>query len=826
MAERELAIILRARDLASKTIRGVKKELGGVGKEAKKGFGTAAGNVAKLGTAVAGISLAGIAGSIKVAADFESQLNTINTVARRTPAELDKIGDSIRGIAKSTGAPLDELTQGFYDLVSAGVDASQAITVLKSANTLAIGGLATSAETVDLLTTALNTYGVSAKKQGSESQRFADIFAKSIERGKVTAAELAASFAKVGPIAASNKIEIEELAAGYAQLTAKGVPAAEAATQMAAAMIALQRRTGPLEKLEKQTKKSYLAIAGQKGLVFAMEQLRKDADKAGVPLIDLLGRVEGLQFALNTTGPEFANYNKNLAAMGDAAGTAAGQMGERQKGLNAQLAKLKALAIDAGITIGEKLLPKITPLAEKAVAFLNTHQADIDKFGDKIAGAFDKAAAFAQKIPWDAVGRGLETAASWAGKLMDVFLKLPPEAQATIVALAGLNKLSGGAVTGIVSELGKGLIKGVLGMTAGVVNITAGVVNGGGGVPGVPGAAPGGGKGGVVGAGLKAILPVAVVGIAAEAAASLAGVTREAPNREINNEGNIVRSVTDVGQKIANLQAAEKQLAERAAGGDTFAAKQLVAVRAELAKAQGLDTQQAAHLAESIGTFSSQQAAHFAELNSTFRGVELAASLGSAAATTALAAGFREMVANLKTANTPAAISAAVKEAVAVTVTQGRGNAGNTKTVLEALKAQLKNTHDPVLKAELRSAIGKVERKLQGREWAQAQINKADQILKSNEGTKQKITELQAIERSLKDHGLPKAAAQIRAKIDEAKGAQVGASLAAGIKAATAITNKDLSVTTTFAPIIKTYVSVRETINTRTTYRQYQKTAS
>lgn len=727
MAERELAIILRARDLASKTIRGVKKELGGVGKEAKRGFGSAAGNVAKLGTAVAGVSLAGIAGSIKVAADFESQLNTINTVARKTPAELDKIGDAIRGIAKSTGAPLEELTQGFYDLVSAGVDASQAVTVLTSANTLAIGGLATSAETVDLLTTALNTYGVSAKKQGAESQRFADIFAKSIERGKVTAAELAASFAKVGPIAAANKIEIEELAAGYAQLTAKGVPAAEAATQMAAAMIALQRRTGPLEKLEKQTKKSYLAIAGQKGLVVAMEQLRKDADKAGVPLIELLGRVEGLQFVLNTTGPEFANYNKSLAAMGDAAGTAAGQMGERQKGLNAQIAKLKAIAIDAGITIGEKLLPKITPLAEKAVAFLNTHQADIDKFGDKIAGAFDKAAAFAQKIPWGAIGSGLETAASWAGKLMDVFLKLPPEAQATIVALAGLNKLSGGAVTGIVGELGKGLIKGVLGMNAGVVNINAAVVNGGG-VPGVPGAAPGGGKGGVIGAGLKAILPVAIVGIAAEAAASLAGVTRDAPNREINEEGNIVRSVTDVGQKITNLQAAERQLAERAAGGDTFAAKQLVAVRAELAKAQGIANQQ---LSVQNAT---RDAAYRTKDDLT------AAALREIAATNAV----RDRIESAKIANTTAA-------------------------------------------AKIAATTASVRDRVEGA----------------------RIASITA--------GAKTAAAAARAG-DIAK--------AGGLAAAAAIRAKDLSVTTTFAPIIKTAVSIRENIYVQTTYKQYQKTAS
>ena len=45
----------------------------------------------------------------------------------------------------------------------------------------------------------------------------------------------------------------------------------------------------------------------------------------------------------------------------------------------------------------------------------------------------------------------------------------------------GLNKLTGGALGSIVTELGKGLIKGVLGMTAGVVHIKAGTVTGAGG---------------------------------------------------------------------------------------------------------------------------------------------------------------------------------------------------------------------------------------------------------------------------------------------------------------------------------------------------------
>lgn len=510
MAETKLSILVQALGAAkaAKDLKGVDKAVSNIGARAGKGIRETGSNLKSLGIIAGGVVATGLVASVKAAADFESQLNTINTIARQTPEGLDAIGDAIRKIARDTGTPLEDLTQGYYDLLSAGIKAADATNVLEAANTLAIGGLSTSAEAVDLLTTAINVYGGDASK----AAQFTDEFAKAIERGKVTAAELAASYAQVAPLAKEMGVENAELAAGFARLTASGTPAAEAATQMASALTALLKKTPDLEKLEKATGKNYAALAGSKGLNAALEQMRVDAEKAGVELVDLVGRKEALLYILQSTGPNLRAYNEDLAAMGDAAGTAAGQMAERQKGLNFQLGRLKALAKDAGITIGNALLPKLTPLAERAVLFLTTHEADIERFGEKIAGGFDKAVQFAEKIPWAQVGAGLQVAAEWAGKLMDVFLTLPPEVQTTLIALAGLNKLSGGAVAGIVGELGKGLIKGVLGMNAAVVNINAGVVNGVGGKPGIGApASVGGAAGGFLAPGLIAASAAAAV---------------------------------------------------------------------------------------------------------------------------------------------------------------------------------------------------------------------------------------------------------------------------------------------------------------------------
>jgi TP901 family phage tail tape measure protein len=558
MAEKELAILITARDLASKTIGKVSKQVGGLGKMSRtagKGLQSLAGNLAKLGTVAAAgaISLGVVA--LKAAGDFEAQMNTINTVAGLTVDQLGAVGKGIRQLARDSGADLADLTAAYYDLVSAGISAADAQGVLTAANTLAIGGLGTTKETIDLLTTAINSYGLKA----SDAGQIADQFAQAIAAGKVTAADLAASFAQVGSIAASSGIGINELAAGYAQLTAKGVPATEAATQMRAGILALLKPSDELNGLQKKTGINFAKLAKDKGMVVAFERMRVEAKKAGVPLVDLAGRVEAYNMILATTGTNLEGYKKNLDAVNKSEGVAERQARERQKGLNFQLARIKALARDAAITIGSKLLPKITPIIEKLAQFIDDHQADIERFGDALARGFEGAATWAARLPWDSITTGLQAGAGFAKTMVEMFANMPPEAMGAILALGGLNKLTGGAVGSIIGQLGSGLIKGVLGLNAGVVNAKAGVVNviGGAGVPGggLPGAIPKVAGLGVIGAGLTIGAGAAIGGVAIDQYLQAAG----GADAIAAQTGEFVKTAT-----LAQLEAARQSVGEAA----------------------------------------------------------------------------------------------------------------------------------------------------------------------------------------------------------------------------------------------------------------------
>jgi hypothetical protein len=127
--------------------------------------------------------------------------------------------------------------------------------------------------------------------------------------------------------------------------------------------------------------------------------------------------------------------------------------------------------------------------------------------GTSLAGGLEKVIDFATGLPWQQIGDAFKIMGTGSKALFDAFTSLPPWVQTAVLTAWGTNKITGGLVT----ELGKGLIKGVLGMTAGVVNAKAGVVNVQGAV--APGARAGAGGGTVVaGGGLGLLGKVFLVG--------------------------------------------------------------------------------------------------------------------------------------------------------------------------------------------------------------------------------------------------------------------------------------------------------------------------
>ena len=303
-------------------------------------------------------------------------------------------------------------------------------------------------------------------------------------------------------------------------LVSFGDISAESLQQAMEVAVDLAPRFGDVESAAESLAKSLVdpttATRILKTAGIALTKTEKDKVKA---LVDSGKKAEAQAFLLD----KLTASTKGLAA--------ASQGPYRQS-----LATLAEASEEAKMALAEGLMPAIIDIAAELNTFLKdpSVKQGLRDLGTGMGDAFKGALKFAKTIPWGAVAEGLRTAAGFAKTLIGVFTSMPPQAQATLIALVGLNKLSGGAVTGVISELGKGLIKGVLGMTAGVVNLKAASVVGLGG-GGVPGAAPTavGGATSRIGAVASAVGKVFMVGMAVSAAAVLAN--------ELGNQSTAIR---------------------------------------------------------------------------------------------------------------------------------------------------------------------------------------------------------------------------------------------------------------------------------------------
>jgi len=691
----------------------------------------------------------------KAAGDFEAQMNTIATIVDRK--DIPRIGDALRKTARETGISLDDLTSAYYDLASAGVKGQLATDALNDAVKLGIGGLATTAETVDLLTTAINAY----KLDSAGAAKATDQFALAVADGKVKASEIAATFADVASVAKAYGVGIDQIAASYAFLTAQGVPATEVTTEMNRAIISLISPTKALAEAGKKLGVNWENEIRKKGLVPALDEIRAYSEKTHTPLIDLFGRIEAVKYTLQTTGPQAKGFAAELAKMGQASGTAAAQMAERQQGLNYQLAILKAGIKDAAITIGSELLPKLTPLIKRFNEFLNlsSTQSGIREFAGKLATEFTKLADAVGKVDWTPFVDGLRLSGDIAKTVIGAFRSLPEDLQKLVIAGFALNKVTGGLGTSIAKDLGGALLNQFAQRGSSPANPLWVAQVGGGIGPGLPAVASEGGLVGAVKSAAKWIVPLAV-------AAAVVEIAQDVNNTKINSPtvtGTITRSGGAFG--LPN-------------GG-----------RVAAPMTGGLSPEDRQNASDHLKRLDEK----FGEFAPTLRSV----GHHMVDAVVAMHADFRRDVHGLTTA-TKANDVAKFAKRIASEISKGIGNADSTKGVLAQLKRQLATTHDPKLQAVLRDAIAKVQAKIPGREYAQRQINKVNDLLKDGRVTRGELKTIAGIERSLKDHGLPHAANEIKRRVDAARAAQVRAAL----QTTRAVERQRLSVT------VNTYTSI------------------
>lgn len=307
-------------------------------------------------------SAAALGASVKLASDYTDAVAKVGTVADLQSVSLEKLRDDMLQLSTETGRDAGEIADATYQAISASVDTADAVSFVGTSVGLAKAGFLETADAVDVLTTIINAYGLEA----SDAGRLSDILIQTQNDGKTTVNELSQSMGQVIPLASAYGVNIENLAASYAQLTKNGVATAQAGTYLKSMLNELGDSGSDVgEILKSKTGKSFGQLMNDgMSLGDVLGILNDSVNGDSEALAGLWSSSEAGTGALSILSSGVGAFNDELGNMQDSTGNVADALetlstpsAKAQKSLNA--------VKNAGIELGSAALEAIAPLLEQ-----------------------------------------------------------------------------------------------------------------------------------------------------------------------------------------------------------------------------------------------------------------------------------------------------------------------------------------------------------------------------------------------------------------------------------------------------------------------------
>jgi TP901 family phage tail tape measure protein len=377
--------------------------------------------------------------------EFSGQLANVNTIARLSGAELEKFNETLRTSSERVGfgvAPA-AAAAGAYDILSSGfTKAADATRVLDSSLKLSRAGVATSAQSSDLLTTVLNSYNLTA----DQSALVTDKLLKTVELGKTTVPELAQSFGLVASIAAQSGVSLDDLSASIAAATAGGVKTSSA---MEGARSAISNLVKPSDEAQKTFEKLGIRVDGatlkSEGFLKTIDKIAKAAKGNSTDIATIFADASGRAFVQSLADSGGLNKRTRDAqkGIGNAAGSTDAFLAEQAKSSKAAIDDLNASLEQLKVGAGNTVAPILTGLAKETKSVIDS----FDKLSPatKQAGILLTGAGFAASV---ALGGFISLRLALPllqGQLVALQLELTGVGVASLRAVAGLVGIEGAA---------------------------------------------------------------------------------------------------------------------------------------------------------------------------------------------------------------------------------------------------------------------------------------------------------------------------------------------------------------------------------------------
>lgn len=334
---------------------------------------------------------------------YETSLAKVGTIADLGKLSIQKLGSQITDMSNTMGIAATDIAEATYQAISAGQDTANAVEFAGQAAKLATAGFTSTTSAVDILTTALNAYGLSA----DQATHVSDVLLTTQNLGKTSVDELSSSMGKVIPLAAACNVSVENLSSGLAVMTANGIATAEATTYTKSMLNELGDTGSSVGKiLQQQTGKSFAQLSADgKSLGDVLQVLYDSVGDDGTAFAGLWSSVEAGTGALSLVSGGADKFNGVLGQMVDSAGATETAYATMTDTFQHSMDSLQTTAENLSIDLFEAMEPGLKEAANWGTDCLNTLTSALNEGGpaamlDAASGILENlTAGVVQKIP-------------------------------------------------------------------------------------------------------------------------------------------------------------------------------------------------------------------------------------------------------------------------------------------------------------------------------------------------------------------------------------------------------------------------------------------
>ena len=311
--------------------------------------------IAKIHKAFAAVTTGIVSASILAFAQLEKGLAEISTLfgvmGQDAKVLQERIKETVQVLQSEFGQSTAAAIKATYDAVSAGIKETDLGGFMRDAAKLAIAGVTDISQSVDVLTSVVNAYGMSA----SDANDVSDKLFTAVKLGKTTITELSGSIGRLAPIASAAGLSLDEMLSGVAGLTAQGLSTEEAVTGMRGAITAMLKPTTDAQKAMKELGVDISASALQsKGFAGILEDVARATGGNAEAMAKLFPEIRGMNAMLALTSEQgLAKFNTGMNDMRDSAGATENAFGVMSDTIAFKFTTLKGSLMTLLQTIGD-----------------------------------------------------------------------------------------------------------------------------------------------------------------------------------------------------------------------------------------------------------------------------------------------------------------------------------------------------------------------------------------------------------------------------------------------------------------------------------------